>query len=290
MQQSQTKFTILFILLIIIGFCSCSILQTTISEKVKEPKVDFIDAKISGLSFEKIDLLFDLKIFNPNSIGIKLAGLDYDFLLDGNRFIKGNQDKGIEIPSKGEENIQLPLSLAFMDIYQIFQNLRDKGMSNYQIKCGFSFDVPILGVVRIPVSKSGEVPMVKLPKISFSSLKLDKLTLAGADMKLSLKMDNPNVFSMILDSMQYDFKLNEQSIISGLSNKIININEKSESNIDIPITIDFLKTGAAVFQILNGNKDLNYQLNGNVDLTTSLPLLKQAKIPFNLSGKTGLLR
>lgn len=278
------------VLVLVLSISSCSVFQGFVKERIKEPEVDFIGAKISALSFDGVDLLFDLRIQNPNNIGLKLAGFDYDFLLDGNPFVKGNQNKGIEIPSLGAENIQLPLTLKFTDIYQTFQNLREQGVSNYQIKCGFSFDVPVLGAIRIPVSKTGELPMIKLPKLSFNALKLDKLTLTGANLKLSLKMNNPNVFSMILDKMQYDFKLNGLSIISGLSNKSMQMKEKGESIIDIPVSVDFLTVGMSAYQILNGNKTLNYQLGGNLDLTSSLPLLGKVNLPFELSGKTNLIK
>jgi LEA14-like dessication related protein len=288
--MKKVFFAMPIIILSALMLSSCAVLQGVISDKVKEPKVDFVGAKISGLSLDAVDLLFDLKIQNPNSVGVKLAGFDYDFLLDGNQFVKGNQDKGIDIPSQGEETIQLPLSLKYTDIYRTFQNLREQGVSNYQIKCGFSFDVPVLGVIRIPVSKSGEVPMIKLPKLSFGSLKLDRLTMTGADLKLSLKLNNPNVFSMLLGKMQYNFKLNEQSILSGLTDKSMQISEKSDNIIEIPVSVDFLRAGTAVYQILNGNKILNYQLGGNLDLSTSLPLLGQVNLPFELSGRTDLMK
>ncbi|HGJ64667.1 TPA: hypothetical protein ENS27_04675, partial [bacterium] len=205
--------SLILVCVLALSINSCSIINGLVKERVKEPKVDFLDAKISGLSLEAVDLLFDLKIYNPNNIGVKLAKFDYDLLLNGNPFVNGNQNKGIEIPSLGEENIQLPLTLKYSDIYRTFQNLREEGLSNYQMKFGLSFDVPVLGAIRIPVSKSGELPMIKIPKISFGALRLDKLNLTGADLKLSLKLNNPNIFSMILSKMQYDFKINGLNIV-----------------------------------------------------------------------------
>ncbi len=269
---------------------SCSIINGLVKERVKEPKVDFLDAKISGLSLEAVDLLFDLKIYNPNNIGVKLAKFDYDLLLNGNPFVNGNQNKGIEIPSLGEENIQLPLTLKYSDIYRTFQNLREEGLSNYQMKFGLSFDVPVLGAIRIPVSKSGELPMIKIPKISFGALRLDKLNLTGADLKLSLKLNNPNIFSMILSKMQYDFKINGLNIVSGLTEKSMQISEKGESMIEIPVSVDFLTAGRSVYQIINGDKALNYQFGGNLDLTSSLPLLGKVNLPFSLSGSTNIIK
>jgi len=291
MERLAKIILILFACLFVSAFLSaCSIFQSVISEKIKEPKVDFVGAKLSGLSFDAVDLLFDLKIENPNRVGVKLAGFDYDLLLDGGSFVKGNQDKGIEIPSAGEETIQLPVSLRFADIYQVFENLREQGASNYQIKCGFSFDVPVLGAVRVPVSKSGEFPLIKIPKLSFGSLKLEKMALTGADLKLSLKLNNPNIFSMILDGLNFQFKLNDQSLASGITSKGAQIKEKGESLIEIPISLDFLTVGTSIYQILNGSKNINYSLNGKLDLTTSLPLLDKVNLPFELSGRTNLIK
>jgi len=40
-----------------------------------------------------------------------------------------------------------------------------------------------------------------------------------------------------------------------------------------------------VYQIINGGKNINYQLGGNLDLTTSLPLLGKVNLPFGSFGK-----
>ncbi len=282
---------LLLFLILALSMSSCSVLHNLIKEKVKEPEVDFVDARIAGLSFSGIDLLFDLKVKNPNKIGIKLSGFDYDLLLNGNSFLTGNQFRGIEIPSLGEEIIQLPVNLNFIDIYKTFQNLWDQGLSNYQMKFGFSFEMPVLGVIRIPVSKSGEFPLVKIPKISLQSLNIEKLNVTNADLKLKLKVSNPNAFAMILKGGNYQFKLNNQNVFSGMmSDKDIQIGEKSDGIIEVPISLDFLNVGKSVYQMLSGNRSLDYNLIGNLNLGTSLPLLEKAELPFELSGKTDLIR
>jgi LEA14-like dessication related protein len=287
----RMKLLLPLILVLALSISSCSVFQGFVNERVKEPQVDFVGAKIAGLSFSGVDLLFDLKIKNPNKIGVKLAGLDYDLLLDGSSFLTGNQTRGIEIPSFGEEVIQLPVNLSFFDIYKTFQNLRDQGLFNYQIKCGFSFDLPVLGAIRIPVSKSGEFPLIKIPKISLESLKIEKLNLTSANMKLRLKLSNPNAFAMMFKGGNYQLKLNEQNIFSGMmADKDIQIKENGDGIIEMPFSIDFLNIGKSAYQMLTGSKSLNYGLNGNFNMGTSLPLMEKADFPFELSGKTDLMR
>jgi LEA14-like dessication related protein len=270
---------------------SCSAFHSLLGEvKIRKPQVEFAAGRLSRLSFDGADFLFDLKIRNPNSLGLKLAGFDYDFLINGASFIKGKQEKELAIEAQGESIVQLPLSLGFADLYRTFQSLRDQDISTYRLNCGFSFDVPVLGVVNVPVSKEGEFPLLKLPKVNLGALKLDNLTLSGADLKLSIRLSNPNAFSMILDRFHYQLEINRQNWVSGDTGDKIQIEEKGESLIEIPISLDFFQMGRSVYQALTGDESLNYQFGGEFDLTTSVPLLGQVSLPFDRSGRIELVK
>ncbi len=287
----KLKNGLILLLILSFTFSGCSMIGTLIGRtKIKEPEVSFIGAELSKLSFDAVDFLFDLKIKNPNNIGIKLAGFDYDFLVNESSFIKGTQDQGLEIAAVGEETIRFPLSLRFSDLYQTFQILRDQGISSYRINVGLSFDIPILGAVRIPISKSGEFPLVKLPKLSLDSVILENISLSSANLKIALKLDNPNIFAIILNNIKYQFNLNGQNLISGNMEHKIQVNENGGNIIQLPVSINFLQAGMAIQQILTGNENLNYQLKGSLDIATSHQLLDQLNLPFDLSGIVKLIR
>ncbi len=262
MNKLKDVFVMCFALSLI--FSGCSMIGSLIGRmKIEEPEVSFIGAELSKLSFDAVDFLFDLKVKNPNNVGIKLAGFDYDFLINESSFIKGTQEKGLEIAAAGEEIIRFPLSLRFSDLYQTFQILRNQGISSYRINVGLSFNLPILGTKRIPISKSGEFPLVKLPKLSLDSVILENISLTGANLKIALKLDNPNIFAIIFSNIKYHFNINGQSLISGNMEQKMQVNENGESIIQLPVSINFLQAGMAIHQILNSNDDLNYQLRGN---------------------------
>jgi len=169
------------LVVLITGAISCSSVQELLETGVQKPKVEFVGMKLTGLSFYDLDLLFDLKVTNPNVVGITLAGFDYDFLINSRSFVNGNQDKGITIASHGESRIQIPVSLQFADIYQTVTNLGSQDSTTYQINTGFSFELPVLGVQRVPVSHSGSIPLLELPSVSIGSLKLLSLKFTVVD-------------------------------------------------------------------------------------------------------------
>ena len=70
---------------ILLNLNSCSILNSILNQmNIQKPTVQITNAKISKLSFNDVSLLFDIEINNPNSVGINLAGFDYELLINNN--------------------------------------------------------------------------------------------------------------------------------------------------------------------------------------------------------------
>ena len=257
-------------------------------KSVQRPSVSVDKVRVSGLSFEDIDLLFDLKVNNPNTIKISLAGFDYDFFLNGNSFVKGQQDKGLSIEASGESIVQIPINLRFADVYQTYKSLQNNDSTGYELKLGFAFNIPVLGDVRVPVSQKGMLPMVKFPTFSIRSLKLDKLSLSGADLKLKIGVDNSNSFAFNLDKMNYQFNVNGLSWVNGQSQNALHVEKKGLAVIDIPISLNFFEVGQSVYQLLTGNNQLNYNFTGNFDVSTSLIEFGKVNLPVMKTGSISL--
>lgn len=275
----STLITILF---------QCAALQEMVN--IQKPRVTVNDVRLTGLNLQKIDLTFDVNIQNPNALSATLAGFDYDFQLGGSSFITGRQDKQLTIESMGQSKVEIPVSLTFKEIYQTYQSLKNQDSTKYKLACGLMFDLPVLGRTRIPVSKSGDVPLIKIPKVNIGSLKLKKISFSGADLLLNLQLDNPNNFSFALDKLNYDFAINNKTWAKGLTQEKLSINKKGKSRVSIPISLNFRQMGTTIYNIVTGNQALNYNLKGNVDLNTSVPMLKNVSLPINRSGQINILK
>lgn len=273
-----------------IFLCSCSMFGGIAAKAMKKPEAEFTKGILTGLSFDTADFLFDLKIKNPNHLGLKLVGLSYEFSLNKNTFLTGKQNKNLEIKAGSESIIQLPISLNYVKLYKTFKSLINEDKSKYQIKCVISFDVPILGAVSIPLSMKGDFPLPKFPIVALVGLKLKKLTLAGAEVQLDIKLKNPNAFSMMLKRFHYQFDVNGLNWVSARIEEATTLRKKGESVIEIPIKLNFRKVGQSVSRIFIEDKGLNYRLKTRLDLAIKLPLMKQVSIPFESSGSIKLIK
>lgn len=278
------RFSVAIVIAFLLSHCA-DLMKVLQQGTIQKPAVRVSGAKLSGLSFEQADLLFDIEITNPNAVGISLSGFDYDLLLNNNSFLKGEQDKKMEIKANDLATFPLPLSLNYENIIKTFQSLKDADDVAYTLNTGLSFDLPVLGPMRIPVSTSGKVPMLKLPKINLKSLKLTSLSFTGAQFDLAIGVNNPNSWGMIVDALQYGFSINGKQWIDGQTTRKINVDGKHDNVIQIPFSLNFLEIGSGVYNIITNGKGLNYSLTGQADLSSSMEMLGNFQLPLDLSGK-----
>ncbi|MBN1426304.1 LEA type 2 family protein [Candidatus Fermentibacteria bacterium] len=266
----------------------CSTVQEL--ARAQKPRVTVANARISGLSFDAVDLAVDLKVINPNSFSLPLAGLDFDLSLDGRSVLTGNRPQSVTVPAGGQRIISLPLSLRFRDLYASVTSLHGRDEATYGLSCGLSFDLPVLGRTKVPVQHAGTLPMVKLPSLSVSRLHVRDLTLTGATMDIVLSMSNPNAFDLSMKQIGYNLSINGASWVTGQSHRTDSIPRKGHGELRIPVSLDFLHIGAGIYDLVRGSSEVSYQLGGSVGLGTSLPLLQQATLPLNESGSIRITR
>ncbi len=283
------KFFIFIALISLSVLSGCKELMPLLQQmNVQKPKVKMKSVKLSGLSLKDIALDFTLGIENPNNVAITLAGFDYELLIEQNSFLKGEQNKTVKIEAQGTSEVHIPVSFTFKQLYESFKTLKNADSIKYTLKTGFSFDVPILGKVRIPAQTTQRIPNVKLPKIKVAGLKLANLSFTGADLKLALEVDNPNVWSLGLKKLNYNFVVNGQKWLQGNLQQALQVGQKQKQRIELPIHLNFLEMGRSVYNLLTNPGALEYQLTGNALLNSSIKLLGDFELPINQKGTVEL--
>ena len=265
---------------------SCSALDAVMKDAVQKPRVSFTSAELTGLTFADADLLFVLEIENPNSFGVHMAGFDYDFRIDEATFVSGVSENRLDIDAGGSSMVELPVNVAYRDLFSSYSSLIDKDESTYQIVCGFIFDLPVLGRIRIPVNREGEIPVRRMPKIRYGGLELTNLSFTEAELELAMYLDNPNGLSLNLSSLTYDLEINQSPWIKGGLQHTVEIGEHEEGLIRLPFTFDLIQIGMGAYNLLRDNEPLEYRVSGDYGFITSVPLIGEVGSDFDVTGLT----
>ncbi len=257
---------------------------------VKKPEVIVTGAEIELLTFDEARVRFDVALTNPNPVGVNLAGFDYRLTIDGIEFLAGTVDRAVSIAARGFSTIPIPVAFRYDRLVSAVVSLADAADSPYEMSVGFSFDVPVLGKVRVPGSLKGIIPVIRVPRVRVAGLRLEHLTLEAASLALSLEIRNPNSFPFTLEAMEYSFDVGGRRWAAGRAAKVDAIGPGSVGRLYVPMTLNLLSAGRTVAEALGKRGPVSFVLDGRTAVSTPLPLLKNAVVPFHLEGQVEITR
>lgn len=260
----------------------------TESGVVQKPSASLSDLSVRGLSAEGVQFDVVLKVNNPNPVALNLAGFDYDFQVSGQSLVSGKQDVVTQVAASGHSNVRLPLALKFSDLKEIGGSLANLDRIPFGLKATAFIEVPVLGSVALPVEKSGEVPVPKMPKVSVKSLKVDNMGLTGADLALTLSVDNPNTFGIDVSHFKSALKVDGVDWVNTMVSQPLNMAPKQSQQVVLPIRLDFLILGTQMMRRLQNSEPFQYELSGDFLLNTELPMLGRLKLPYQVKGEVPL--
>ena len=274
------------ILFYIIFLSSCAELAKH-AETIK-PTARLTGTHLANINFEQADLVFDLAVENQNPVAINLAGLNYDLKIENQSLISGVTAQGLEIKPVSTSTVQLPVTLKFDDLRKLPDELWQKDRFAYQLDTKIVVDLPIIGNYAIPLSKSGELPVPKMPVIKVKGIKIKNLSLTAAEVVAQVEIDNPNAFDLAFSDFDYQLDINQQNWGKGSISQRNSIPQKSKGTIDIPVKLNMLSMGQAAYQALSKKQPLEYQLKGSISLDTGIELIRNYKMPLDIKGKASL--
>ncbi len=270
---------------IILLLSGCASLEKLLgAADVREPEVSLAGTQLSALSFDGAELTMLINVDNPNALPIKLAGFDYALNIDGKPFTQGEQHSGINIDARSSNQVEVPIAFKFTELVNLFKGEGNRDSLPFNIDSKIRVDLPVLGTRTIPASYSNAIPIPSVPSMQVSDVAIDSLSLTGAALTVVMAMDNPNAFGIDLTRLDYNLLVNGKSWAAIKTANVVTLPEKGHAQMSIPVSLSFSDMGMALYQALTQSKAMEYQLNGDMTLDTTLPLLKNIELPLKQAG------
>ena len=272
----------LFISLVFIA--GCSTLRDLAN--IQQPTIDFDRVTVQSFNFNAVNLLFDFEVNNPNQVGVDAEEYSYEFFINDNSFISGRQVENLRISRGSSSFVQIPVSLNFSEIYNMFASFAGRDSFSYRIASEVQFDIPGLGRRTVPVSAAGELPIPRLPGIEFGGIDVKNISMSGADLELGIKVSNPNSFGLNLSNIDYLLNVNGREWLDARVGDNIRIGASEESMVRIPIRLNAAQMGSVLVEMMRGSSELQYNLSGSADVSAELEEFDvSGTLPFDLSGR-----
>ena len=283
MKHSINKLLLVLFTITLIGCAELAKHADTI-----KPTAKVTGTRLANITFEQVDLVFDLAVENKNPITLDLAGLDYDLKIENQSLVSGVTAKAVKLQANSTSPVQLPVTLIFDDLKKLPGELWKKDKLAYDLQTKFNINLPVIGNYAIPVSKQGELPVPKTPGIKIKDVKIKNLSFTNAELVAQVEVSNPNDFDLGLSNLNYQLNVNQQNWGQGKINKSSNIPKKGKGIVEIPVKLNLLDAGKSAYNALVNKEPVKYQFTGNTELDTDIELLRNYNMPFDIKGTTSI--
>jgi len=244
------------------------------------PKLHFERVAVDKIDFTSISADFVFAVQNPNPISVKLDQFGYSLGLEGVEFLKGRNTDGIQLKSKGDTELSIPVSLAFADIFKLVQNVDGKDDIAFSLAGDFGFNTPV-GMATVPFREEGRFPIVRPPTISLKGAKLGEMSVlkgkAVLNVELGFKNDKGGA-PVSFKGFDYGVKVAGVAVSTGVLENVPDAPAGQEQVVTLPINLDLLKLGKTLVTALQSKKPVDVGLDAKVTVGTPF-----GPIPFDVA-------
>jgi LEA14-like dessication related protein len=242
------------LLLLAVGGCN---------QLFEKPRVSVQRVDVNRVSFSGLEVTLVFAVENPNVIGLDLASLGYQLTVDGHQLVQGAGQHTLHVPANGTGQLQLPISIKFVELAEALQALFTKRQVPYTIATQLGFGTPI-GVITVPISHAGTFPVPQLPTIVLGNASVGSASLEGANLSLTLQIHNSNAFPIPVGSLRYAVAINGVTLIDANTPP-----QQLGANATLPLTLgahlDYLRAGFGIVRAIQ-SRSATVSLDGSFDL------------------------
>ena len=249
----------------------------------KAPTAEVRAVKLNRIDFESITTDFDIEIDNPNPIGATFAGYDYDFRIQDKSLLSGDQPDEVRIQKKAKSTVTVPVTIRFMDVVDLVRESQGKQKVDFTFAAGLKIKTPI-GSLRIPVQKSGKLPVLQPPHIAVRSVTLDDLSWNGAKIVVKMDVKNKAPIKLGVDRVEWGLSLAGSEFLQSGLDAGGSLDPEEKRTMKLPLRIDFLDAGRSLYNVLI-RREADYRIKGGVRFDTPYGKIN---LPFDFSGEAHL--
>jgi LEA14-like dessication related protein len=201
---------------------------------------------IKNLSSQGLTLAFHVALTNPASAPRELVRYRYRVRINQKEFLNMEVvlEEPLAVPPGRETLIALPVKISYDLLRAAVGAIENKAL------CDVVGDMYFLTErkkeQRAPFAFSGEFPIFREPEVEILPLKVNDLTVGGADVVFRPRFRNANAYELIVDKIDFELYFSGWKVLSGPIEGDKSLPQSGEKTFSLPFLLDFFEAGERV--------------------------------------------
>jgi LEA14-like dessication related protein len=143
------------VLFFVIPLSSCSTINAI------PPEANLMRVEVQDVTLSHVNLLAEVRIFNPNENGVTIQGVDYTLHLEGIKVFSGRNNLSKTIKPQEYGFLSLRVSSAYWDMIQLLNRLPNKTDVAFSMHGSIRVGGSSMFAQRFSFDKEGVIPLQK---------------------------------------------------------------------------------------------------------------------------------
>jgi len=263
-----------------------------VEKDIQKPRTNLFLERISAEDVEHISIFFMLDVENFRTERVTVDIQNWNIEINGKELYEGS-NLALDINHNrvaGSEKSQIPLRLDLnMDKFPISKGeIFSEYKADIEINLNFAFDNG--DVTETLIATSAIFPRIQEPEFTITSIAVSRGERLNTNtrFRLTLQIDNPNVFPLELTSLSYAFYGNDDFWANGKDEMFIPIPAYGSAETQVYFLIDFIDISKNIQEKLVTLGNVRYRLTGESTVLTNIVYLPRFRMDFDLSGATSV--
>jgi len=223
----------------------CAGLGGVLRQGVLKPEVSVLSAAPTSVDFEGLTVAVDLRVQNPNAIGLRVAGLEWQLDVEGGRVASGDAPGGLTLPANGAATSRLTARVRFADLANLVKVADAREKVAFKVGGRVSVETPI-GPIAVPWSQAGDLPVPRFPHVSLDGVRMGRQSFTDTEVVVRLLVENPNGFPLPAAAIRLDVDLAGERVAQAASQQLAAIRAGQTATLEIPVKLSLLGAGRAL--------------------------------------------
>lgn len=201
---------------------------------------------IRNLSSSGLVLAFHIGLANPADSPGALVRYRYRVRINQVEYLNMTValDEPLPVPPGGETLIALPVKISYDNLRAAVGPV--EGQAGCDVVGDMFFDIGRRREQRVAFAFSGVFPIFRDPEVDILPLKVNDLTVGGADVVFRPRFKNFNGYELLVDTIDFDLYFNGKHVLAGPIPGDKSLPATGEKIFSLPFLLDFFEAGEEV--------------------------------------------
>jgi LEA14-like dessication related protein len=198
----------------------------------------------------------------------------------------------IELPGNAENEEYLALEL---DLDKLSGGAGPEGAAGpdeykTELVLELSNSYPGSGSFSESVSAPADFPRIRAPEFTITSIAILQAELINTRFRVSLRIDNPNIFPVALSAFNYELYGEGRFWADGRVKDVLRIPARGSEETNLYLLMNFINMKRPLLDEVIAQELVQYRFDGSVDVGTEVAWLPNFHMDFDRSGKSIVLK